>query len=76
MKGKENNYAFIDSQNLNLAVRGLGWKLDYKRFRRLLAERYHVSKAFLFIGYVPGNESLCTFLLEGRRECPAALLRG
>jgi len=26
-----NNYAFIDSQNLNLGVLSLGWKLDYKK---------------------------------------------
>lgn len=26
---KPNNYAFIDSQNLNLAIQDLGWKLDY-----------------------------------------------
>jgi hypothetical protein len=24
------NYAFIDSQNLNLSMQDLGWKLDYK----------------------------------------------
>lgn len=27
------NYAFIDSQNLNLGVKSSGWKLDYKKFR-------------------------------------------
>ena len=26
-----NNYAFIDSQNLNLAIRDQGWTLDFKR---------------------------------------------
>jgi len=26
-----NNYAFIDSQNLNLGIQKLGWKLEYKR---------------------------------------------
>ena len=33
MRKKENNYAFIDSQNLNLSIRALGWKLDFRRFR-------------------------------------------
>jgi uncharacterized LabA/DUF88 family protein len=33
---KANNYAFIDSQNLNLSVQQLGWKLDFYRFRRYL----------------------------------------
>jgi len=30
MKPRENNYAFIDGQNLNLGVKNLGWKLDYR----------------------------------------------
>ena len=52
------NYAFIDSQNLNLGVRRLGWALDYKRFRVYLKEKYGVRKAFLFIGYMPKNKGL------------------
>ncbi len=58
MKKKGNNYAFIDSQNLNLSIRELGWKLDFGRFRVYLKDKYAVTKAFLFIGYMPGNETL------------------
>ena len=58
MKKKFNNYAFIDSQNLNLSIRSLGWKLDFARFRIYLKEKYGVTKAFLFIGYVEGNNDL------------------
>jgi uncharacterized LabA/DUF88 family protein len=54
----EKIYAFIDSQNLNLGVRSAGWKLDFKKFRIYLNDKYHVEKAFLFIGYVSGNENL------------------
>ncbi len=57
-------YAFIDSQNLNLAVQEQGWKLDFKRFRRFLEDKYNVSKAFLFIGYVATQQSLYTALQE------------
>lgn len=57
-------YVFIDSQNLNLAIRDQGWKLDFARFRIYLREKYKVSKAFLFIGYVPGNQQLYTQLQE------------
>ena len=64
MKEKENNYAFIDSQNLNLAIRSLGWKMDYCRFRIYLQEKYAIQKAFLFLGYVEGNTSLYTALQE------------
>jgi len=62
MKDKLNNYAFIDSQNLNLGVQSLGWKLDHRRFRVYLEEKYNVSIAYLFIGYVQDNQDLYSFL--------------
>lgn len=55
-------YAFIDSQNVNLAIRDCGWELDFSRFYIYLKDKYKVTKTFLFIGYVPGNEALYTFL--------------
>lgn len=64
MKSKENNYAFIDSQNLNLSIQKLGWRLDFKKFRMYLQEKYGVTKAFLFIGYIEGNEDLYKSLQE------------
>lgn len=54
----DNNFAFIDSQNLNLGVQSLGWKLDFTKFRRYLEEKYRVTVAYLFIGYVPANRDL------------------
>ncbi|MBI1863817.1 NYN domain-containing protein [Candidatus Woesebacteria bacterium] len=59
---KLNNYAFIDSQNLNLGVRDQGWKLDFARFRVYLKDKYKVKKAFLFIGYIQENQKLYGFL--------------
>lgn len=61
---RKNNYAFIDSQNLNLAIRDLGWALDFKRFRKYLEDKYSVNRAFIFIGYIATNESLYTSLQE------------
>ena len=58
------NYAFIDSQNLNLGIQKLGWKLDYKKFRIYLKEKYAVQKAYMFLGYVMSNQSLYTKLTE------------
>ncbi len=52
------NYAFIDSQNLNLGVQKIGWKMDWKRFRQWLADEYGVTHAYMFIGYIADNESL------------------
>jgi len=58
MKKKENNFAFIDSQNLNLSIQDLGWKLDFSRFRIYLKEKYKVKTAYLFVGFLPENQSL------------------
>ncbi len=69
MQNKENNYAFIDSQNVNLGVKSQGWKLDFVRFRRFLYDKYGVEKAFLFIGYIPGNQILYTNLQQAGYIC-------
>lgn len=66
MKKNENNFAFIDGQNLNLGIQNLGWKLDYGRFRRYLAEKYSVTTAYYFIGYMPGNQPLYSVLQKDR----------
>jgi uncharacterized LabA/DUF88 family protein len=69
MKNKENNYSFIDSQNLNLSIQNLGWKLDFRKFRRYLKEKYGVTKAFLFIGYIDGNGDLYKALQDAGFIC-------
>ena len=61
---KENNFAYIDGQNLNLGVRSMGWNLDYKRFRVWLAEKYGVKSAYLFLGLVPKYKELYKYLQE------------
>jgi uncharacterized LabA/DUF88 family protein len=64
MRKYKDNYAFIDSQNVNLSIKEQGWSLDFGRFRRYLDDRFGVDKAFLFIGYVPTNETLYTHLQD------------
>ena len=59
---RKNNYAFIDSQNLNLGIKEQGWVLDFKRFRKYIYDRFRITKAFLFIGYVSTNQDLYTAL--------------
>lgn len=61
---KEIIYAFIDSQNLYLGIRNAGWELDYHKFRNYLRTKYSVSKAYLFIGYIPENTNLYKYLQE------------
>lgn len=58
MRQDRNNYAFIDSQNLNLGIQKLGWKLDYKKFRVYLRDKYNVERAYIFIGFVALNQKL------------------
>jgi uncharacterized LabA/DUF88 family protein len=57
-KHKEQIFAFIDAQNLYTGVKSSGWSLDYKKFRLYLSNKYGVTKAYIFMGYVPGNEAL------------------
>lgn len=58
LKSIRNNFAFIDSQNLNLGVLSSGWTLDFRKFRLYLKNKYGVEKAYLFIGQMTGQESL------------------
>jgi len=62
-------YAFIDSQNINLGTSKdlynkngkkiyRGWRLDFKKFRIYLKDKFRTSKAFLFIGYIKENEKM------------------
>ena len=53
MKKELKNSAFIDGNNLYRGVRGLGWKLDYRKFRVFLEEKYAVKKVYMFMGFVP-----------------------
>lgn len=66
---RKTNYAFIDSQNVNLGIRDLGWRLDFARFRVYLADKYDIAMAFLFLGYLAKNEALYSFLREAGYCC-------
>lgn len=61
---KENNYAFIDGQNLYRGVKSLGWDIDWQRLRTYLLEKYSVTNAYLFIGYISEFEWLYTLLKD------------
>lgn len=55
---RENNFAFIDIQNVHRGIERLGWKIDWKRFRIYLKEKYSITVAYVFIGYIPYNARL------------------
>ena len=39
-------------------IRSLGWKLDWQRYRIYLKEKYHISTAYLFIGFMPEHNDI------------------
>ena len=60
-----NNYAFIDGQNLHEAVKSFNWWLCYKKLNLILKNKFNVTKAFYFIGYTqPRN---CDLYIELRK---------
>jgi uncharacterized LabA/DUF88 family protein len=56
------NFAFIDGNNIYLGIKELGWELDYRRFRIYLNDKYNVTKAFYFIGFIEENRDLYKYL--------------
>jgi uncharacterized LabA/DUF88 family protein len=48
------NIAYIDGQNLHLGTTKVSprWQVDLARFRTYLAEKYHVDRAYYYLGYV------------------------
>lgn len=64
MKKELKNCAFIDAQNLHMAIDSLGWKIDYKRFRVYLQEHYNSKKAYMFMGFKPTEQQMYNFLQD------------
>lgn len=52
----EQNFAFIDGQNLHLGTRESGWSINHAKFRRYLADKYDVTEAYYFLGFVSEQE--------------------
>jgi len=55
---KENNYAFIDAQNIFLETKKVGLDIDWRAFRKFLYDIFSIKKAFIFIGYLPKNQKI------------------
>lgn len=62
--GSDNNYAFIDAQNLHAGVESLGWKLEHKKFRDYLRNELSVTRAYMFIGFMEEHQPLYSALQE------------
>lgn len=61
---RKDTYAFIDSQNLNLGTQRMGWKMDWRKFRQYLKDKYGVTKAYMFIGYMSEHEAIYEYMHE------------
>lgn len=59
---KENNFAYIDGANLHKGVESSEWKLNYKKFRSWIRQKFNVTDAYLFIGLMPKHADLYTSL--------------
>ncbi|MBI3633450.1 MAG: NYN domain-containing protein [Candidatus Vogelbacteria bacterium] len=64
MNNFRDNVAYIDGANLHNAVKQLGWKFDYRRFKIWLSEKYGAKQAYLFLGLIPKYKDLYTKLQE------------
>lgn len=62
MKNDGKKFAYIDGANLHKGVRGLGWKLDYRKFRSWVRQKFCVTDTRLFIGLITKNANLYTAL--------------
>ncbi|MEK7134301.1 MAG: NYN domain-containing protein [Patescibacteria group bacterium] len=59
MKRNKTNLAFVDGQNLYLGTKEENWIVNLAKFRIYLKDKYAVSEAYYFLGYVNNdNEDL------------------
>jgi len=54
--------AYIDGANLHKGVASSSWKLDYRKFRSWIRQKFGVTDAHLFIGLMPKHADLYTWL--------------
>ncbi len=55
---------YIDGNNLYRAASELGFKIDYKKFRGWLRQKYSPEHVYLFIGLVPTRIKFYEYLQE------------
>jgi uncharacterized LabA/DUF88 family protein len=55
---------YIDGNNLYRAASELGYKVDYKKFRGWLRQKYNPQHIYIFIGLIPSRISFYEFLQE------------
>lgn len=58
----ENNWAFVDMQNLYKGVQERGWNIRWESFRQYLKDRFNVTRAIAFLGYIKEYQSIYNHL--------------
>ncbi len=49
---------YIDNANLYRGAEDLGYKIDFKKFRHWLRQKYKADKVFMFLGYIEKYQNL------------------
>lgn len=62
MESKENNFAYLDGANLHKGVESSAWRLDYRKFRSWMRQKFGVTDTYLFIGLMSRHADLYTSL--------------
>jgi uncharacterized LabA/DUF88 family protein len=55
---------YIDGNNFYRGAKGLGFEIDYKKFRGWLRQKYNATSVYLFIGLVPSRINFYEHLKE------------
>ena len=55
-KDIETNIAFIDGQNLYSGTKQNKWKIDFNKLRKYLQNKYQVTEAYYYLGFIMENE--------------------
>ncbi len=67
-KQKHKNLAFIDGQNLYMGTscdQDNAWRIDFKKFRIYLKNKYNVEKAYYYLGFIiDKNQELYNMIQE------------
>ena len=58
MKLKQNNYIYIDGNNLYRGVKNSNWKINFLRFRKWLSDKYGITSAYYFIGLISKEKDM------------------
>ena len=60
LEGK--HFAYIDGANLHKGVESAAWRLDYRRFRSWIRQKFGITDTYLFIGLMSKHADLYTSL--------------